>query len=227
MATSARAFVLRHTTLLPVPDLPEIRLHLADDVLPVWHALQQASGDPDAPLPYWAVAWGGGLALSRYLVDHPEAVAGRRVLDLASGSGLCAIAAMRAGAGSATGVDIDPYAVAAISLNARANHVRVGALARDVLDDDPPDVDVVIVGDAWYEARFAARVLPWLRRAQGRSIDILVGDPGRRFLPIADLVEVGAYDVRTTSELEDLAYRQARVYSLRSMSGGEGGPRVR
>ncbi len=128
MATSARAFVLRHTTLRPVPDVPAIRLHLADDVLPVWHALQQASGDPDAPLPYWAVAWGGGLALARYLADHPEAVAGRRVFDLASGSGLCAIAAMRAGAAAATGVDIDPYAIAAIPLNARANRVRVGAL---------------------------------------------------------------------------------------------------
>ena len=107
MASSHRAFVLRHTRVLPVPGLAGIRLHLADQVLPLWHAVQLETGDPDAALPYWAFAWGGGLAIARYLAEHPEAVAGRRVVDFASGSGLCAVAASKAGASGATGIDID------------------------------------------------------------------------------------------------------------------------
>jgi predicted nicotinamide N-methyase len=178
------------------------------------HAVAVETGDPDAALPFWAFAWGGGLALGRYLREHPEAVAGRRVFDLASGSGLCAIAAMRAGAAEATGADIDAFAVAAIRLNARANRRRVTALCRDVLDEEPPDVDVILAGDCWYEARLAARVLPWLRRARDRGVDVLVGDPGRRYLPAAGLVELARYDVRTTTELEDLALKQARVYAV-------------
>jgi predicted nicotinamide N-methyase len=214
MANSAPAFVLRHTRLRPVPGLEAIRLHLAGEVLPLWHAVQVETSDPEAALPYWAFAWGGGLAIACYLRDHPEAVAGRRVFDLASGSGLCAIAALRAGATMATGVDIDPFSVAAIDRNARANGVRVAALRRDVLDDAPPDADVVLAGDCWYEARLAERVLPWLRRVRDHGIDVLVGDPGRRYLPTADLVELASYDVRTTTELEDLELKRASVYRL-------------
>jgi len=215
MAASPRAFVLRHTKLGPVPGLEEIRLHLADEVLPLWHAVQVETDDPEAPLPYWAFAWGGGLAVGRYLREHPEVVAGRRVFDMASGSGLCAIAAMRAGASEVTAVDIDGFALAAIQLNARANGRRVTAIRRDVLDDEPPDVDVVLAGDTWYEAAFAERVLPWLQRAGDRGIDVLVGDPGRRYLPAHELVELATYDVRTTTDLEDLALKQGRVYKLR------------
>jgi len=161
MAASARAFVLRHTNLRPVPGLEEMRLHLADEVLPLWHAVQLATGDADAALPYWAFAWGGGLAIGRHLREHPEIAAGRRVFDLASGSGLCAIAAMRAGATEATGADIDEFAAAAIPLNARANGCRVSALRRDVLDEEPPEADLILAGDCWYDAGLAARVLPW------------------------------------------------------------------
>ncbi|HET9520475.1 MAG TPA: 50S ribosomal protein L11 methyltransferase, partial [Candidatus Limnocylindrales bacterium] len=131
MAASPRAFVLRHTRLRPVPGLEELRLHLADEALPLWHALQVETDDADAALPFWAFAWAGGLAIGRYLRDHPEAVAGRRVFDLASGSGLCAIAAMRAGASAVTGADIDRFAAAAIGLNARANGHRVAVVRRD------------------------------------------------------------------------------------------------
>jgi predicted nicotinamide N-methyase len=214
-AAAPRAFVLRHTRLRPVPGLEEIRLHLAEEVLPLWHAVQVETDDPDAALPYWAFAWAGGLAISRYLRDHPEVVAGRRVFDLASGSGLCAIASMRAGADSASGVDIDPFAAAAIELNARANGHRVSAVRRDVLDEEPPDVDLVVAGDCWYDATLADRVLPWLRRVQDRGIDVLVGDPGRRYLPTDALVELASYEVRTTTELEDLVLKQGRVYALR------------
>lgn len=215
MSASPRAFVLRQTRLRPVPGLEQIRLHLADEVLPLWHAVQVETGDPDAALPYWAFAWGGGLAIGRYLGEHPEAVAGRRVFDLGSGSGLCAIAAMLAGAASATGADIDVFAAAAIERNARANRVRVAVVRRDVLDDEPPDAEVILAGDCWYEAGFAARVLPWLARARDRGIDVLVGDPGRRYLPTDDLEEVAAYDVRTTTELEDMDHKTGRVFTVR------------
>jgi predicted nicotinamide N-methyase len=215
VARSTRAFVLRQTRLRPVPGLAGIRLHLADEVLQLWRAVQLETGDPDAALPYWAFAWGGGLAIARYLEEHPDGVAGRRVFDLGSGSGLCAIAAMRAGATEATGADIDVFAAAAIGINARANGVRASAVRRDVLDDEPPEVDVILAGDCWYEVGFADRVLPWLERARARGIDVLIGDPGRRYLPAAGLVELATYEVRNTTELEDLDRKQARVFALR------------
>ena len=199
-----------------MPGLDEIRLHLADEVLPLWHAVQIETADEDAALPYWAFAWGGGLAIAHYLREHPDEVAGRRVFDLASGSGLCAIAAMGAGAAAVTATDIDRFAVAAIGLNGRANGRRIAVVGRDVLDEPPPDVDVVLAGDCWYEARLATRVLPWLQRVRAHGIDVLVGDPGRRYLPLEALEEVSAYEVRTTTELEDLEYKVARVYAVRA-----------
>jgi predicted nicotinamide N-methyase len=219
-----------------VPGLGEIRLHLADEVLPLWHAVEIETGNPDPALPYWAFAWAGGLAIGRYLREHPEAVVGRRVFDFASGSGLCAIAAMHAGAAEATGADIDAFAAAAIELNARASGRRVTVVRRDVLDGDPPAVDVILAGDCWYDARLAERVLPWLQRARDRGIDVLVGDPGRRYLPTDELVELASYAVRTTTELEDLEHKNGRVYalgpngdnqpsSLRTLSVGAGSPR--
>jgi predicted nicotinamide N-methyase len=218
VVASPRAFVLRHTHLRAVPGLEEIRLHLADEVLPLWRAVQLETGDPDAALPYWAFAWGGGLAIGRYLREHPEAVAGRAVFDLASGSGLCAIAAMYAGATVVTGADIDASAAAAIALNARANGRRVTVVRRDVLDEQAPEVDVILAGDCWYDAGLARRVLPWLQRARARGIDVLVGDPGRQYLPTDELVELASYDVRTTTELEDLEHKQGRVYALRPLA---------
>ncbi len=215
MPTSPRAFVLRHTRLRPVIGLDGIRLHLADEVLPLWRAVQVETGDEDAPLPYWAFAWAGGLAIGRYLRDRPDSVAGRRVFDLASGSGLCAFVALDAGASEATCADIDPFAVAAIERNARANGRRVATVRRDVLDDEPPEVDVILAGDCWYEGRLAERVLPWLLQARARGVDVLVGDPGRRYLPTDALVELATYDVHTTTELEDLDLKRGRVYGLR------------
>ena len=215
MSASTREFVRRHTRLRPVPGLDGIRLHLGDEVLPLWHAVQVETGDPDAALPYWAFAWGGGLAIARYLEDRPELVAGRRVLDVASGSGLCAIAALRAGATSVTAVDIDPFAIAAIGLNAKAAAVRITAVGRDLLDDEPPEADVVLAGDVCYEASFAARVMPFLARARARGSVVLVGDPGRRYLPTAGLLELATYEVRTTTELEDMDRKRGWVFGLR------------
>jgi predicted nicotinamide N-methyase len=206
-----RAFVQRRTRLRAVAGAEWIRLHLADDVMALWQATRIASGDPDEPIPFWGVAWGGGLAIARYLHDHPEAAAGRRVLDLGAGSGLCAIAASQAGATSVTAVDIDPFAIAAIALNVRANRARVEVVAADLLDDEPPEVDLVLAGDCWYEQLTAARVTDWLRRAHERGRDVLLGDPGRRYLPLDGLQELAAYELRSTADLEDLGRSRAWV----------------
>jgi predicted nicotinamide N-methyase len=221
MATSTRAFVLHHTQLRSVQGLSSIRLHLADEVLPLWRAVQVETGDAEAALPYWAFAWSGGLAIGHYLRDHPEAVTGRRVLDMAAGSGLCAIAAMNAGAAEATAADIDAFAVAAVEVNARANGCRVSVVGRDLLDEEPPDVDVILAGDCWYEAGLAEHVLPWLLRARERRIDVLVGDPGRRYLPTEALTELACYEVRTTTEIEDLELKQGAVYGLPSIGDSD------
>lgn len=218
MTASARAFVRRHTRRRPVPGLEHLRLHLADEVLPLWHEVQLETGDPDAPLPYWAFAWGGGLALAHYLRDVPTSVAGRRVLDLGAGSGLCALAAAAAGASEVTAVDIDPFAIAAIEVNARAAGHHVATIQRDILDDDPPRVDLILAGDCWYERGLADRVLPWLRRAAAAGSEVLIGDPRRRYLPVAALDEITTYEVRTTTELEDLERKDAGVYRLRAIS---------
>ena len=215
MPQSHRSFVARHTAVVTVPGLAGIRLHLAGEALPLWHAVQVETGDPDTPLPYWGFAWGGGLAIARYLVEHPERVTGRTVLDLGSGSGLCAIVAAKAGARAVTAIDIDPFAAAAIGLNARLNAVRITVLVRDVLGDEPPDAEVVLAGDCWYEGGLAERVMPWLQIAGAGGGDVLVGDPGRRYLPADALTELAMYEVRTTTELEDMDRKRASVYELR------------
>lgn len=214
MAADPRAFVLRHTHLRPVPGAEHLRLHLANEVLPLWRATQVETGDEDAPLPYWAFAWAGGLALARFLREHPERVAGKRVFDVASGSGLCALAALEAGAANVAAADIDRFSWAAIALNAKASGHRISVVRRDVLDEAPPDADVVLAGDTWYETGFAAAIWPWLRRCRAVGIEVIIGDPGRAYLPTDGLRELASYEVRTTTELEDRAQKTARVYEL-------------
>jgi predicted nicotinamide N-methyase len=213
-----RAFVRRHTRLAPVPDIPGLRLHVADDVARVGRAVTAELGLPDADLPYWAFAWAGGLAVARYLVEHPTEVAGLRVVDVGSGSGLCAIAAVRAGAGAVRAFDIDPLAEAAIAVNARANDVRVGFGRRDPLDESPPPCDVILAGDVCYQETMAARMLAWLRLAADGGTRILLGDPGRPYLPV-DLERLATYRVRTSLELEDAEVKEAAVYTFSSGPG--------
>jgi predicted nicotinamide N-methyase len=210
-----RALVARHTKLQPVEGVPGVRLHLADDAGPVWRATEAALGVAGAPIPFWAFAWAGGLAIGHYLQEHPEEVRGRSVIDFATGSGLCAIVAMRLGAAGAIGIDVDPFAEAAVAMNARANGVKVGFVGGDILDDDPPHADVLLAGDTWYEGPLAERVMPWLRRAAANGTHVLVGDPGRRYLPAAGLVQLAAYDVLTTTQLEDRAVLRAGVFTVR------------
>jgi predicted nicotinamide N-methyase len=209
-----RALVYRHTTLRRVDGLDDVRLWLADEVAQPWHATEAALGIDAAPIPYWAFAWAGGLALARYIQEHPHEVRDRRVLDLATGSGLVAITASLAGAASVVAADIDPFAEAAVRLNAKANGVNLSFIGRDLLDEAPPDVEVVLVGDAWYESGLAERVLPWLRSASLTAARVLIGDPGRAYLPGTGFTELARYEVRTTTELEDRPVLDAMVQML-------------
>ena len=209
-----RALVLARTRLQVPPVVPELRLHLADDMDDAWRGLQAELDDGDLPPPFWAFAWLGGQALARYVLDHPEEVAGRRVLDLATGSGLVALAAGRAGAAQVTAVDVDPFAVTAAQVNAAANDVRVDVREADLLDAPPPDVDVVLAGDVFYDRAMADRVLPWLSDAARAGTRVLVGDPGRHYLPRALLSELHALDVPTTRDLEGVEVKRVRVYAF-------------
>jgi predicted nicotinamide N-methyase len=208
-----RAFVRRHTRLTPVPGLPGVRLQLADDVMVVMQLAGAELGQRDPALPFWAFAWAGGLAVSQYLVDHPEEVAGRRVLDVGSGSGLCAVVAMRLGAASVHAVDIDPFSQAAVALNARANGVRVGFSRQDLLGGPPPPCDVILAGDVCYEETMAGRMVEWLRLAARSDTRVLLGDPGRTYLP-AGLERLASYRVRTSRELEDAETKESAVFTF-------------
>ncbi|GAA5186821.1 methyltransferase [Rugosimonospora acidiphila] len=183
--------------LVQTPLVPEVLLHLAEDAV-VWWARMEAELGTVLTAPFWATAWPGGQALARYLLDHPQTVAGKRVLDVASGSGLVAIAAGLAGAGTVTANDVDQYALAAITLNARANGVAVTACPGDLLDGDGGDADVVLAGDAFYSEAIAHRMWPFLRRAAARGAQVLVGDPGRGHLPADQLTTVTSYPAAVT-----------------------------
>jgi predicted nicotinamide N-methyase len=213
-----RAAFIRANTAVEAPPLtPEIRLWLANEAIPLWEAGEAELAATGLPPPFWAFAWAGGQALARYLLDHPDEVAGKRVLDFAAGSGLQAIAAAKAGAAGVTASEVDPFATAAIGLNAALNGVEIAVFEADVIDDAPgdrTDWDVVLAGDVFYERDLAARVEPWLRRLAGGGVVVLVGDPGRGFLPKAGLERVIAYAVKTDRALEDTDVRNAVVWRL-------------
>lgn len=189
--------------IAPASSLPEIRLHRADPQIGLRRLLAEWSKVSDAP--YWAYAWGGGLALARHVLGHPEAVAGRRVLDLGTGSGLVAIAAAKAGAASVTAVDVDPCAIAAATLNAAANAVRLNALIADPTAGPPPEADIVLVGDLFYERKTARRVTGWLDRCLEAGIPVLIGDPWRAHLPRGRLRLIAEYPVRDFGSAEERA----------------------
>jgi predicted nicotinamide N-methyase len=215
MIADARAFILQNTHLQRPPHTPEITLHLADEVTPLWRLTEERLGELGLPPPFWAFAWAGGQALARYVLDHPETVAGRRVVDFATGSGLVAIAAMKAGAASALGADVDIFCEAAVALNAAANSVAVDFTSRDLLDaPPPPDADVILAGDICYERPLAERVERWLRLAAEVGAQVLIGDPGRTYLPRDRLRPLAEYRVATTRELEDQEVKRTAVYAL-------------
>ena len=206
------AFILANTRLQPVSHAPELSLWLADEITPIWRLTEEELGEMGVPPPFWAFAWAGGQALARYLLDHPELVAGRRTLDLASGSGLVGVAAMKAGAAHVLCADIDPFCAAAVRLNAEANGVSLDFTDDNLLDRDPPEVDLICAGDVFYEKPMADRVIAWLKAARARGADVRIGDPRRSYFPKRELVQLAEYEVPTTRELEDQAVKRSGVY---------------
>jgi predicted nicotinamide N-methyase len=202
-----------HTRLAAVPFVPEVRLHQADDAITLWERTEEETGTRQPP-PFWAFAWAGGQALARYVLDHPGLVAGRTVFDLASGSGLVAIAAAKAGAAAVTANEIDPLAVAAVATNAAANGVAVTTTLGDVLAGDAAGADVVLAGDVFYSRPMTERVLPFLSRAADRGATVLVGDPGRAYLPRDRFEAVASYEVPVPRALEDAEVKTTAVYRL-------------
>jgi predicted nicotinamide N-methyase len=205
------AFIAANTELASAPLVPEIMLHLATEITPIWQAteifLRQANIEP----PFWAFAWPGGQALARYILDHPGLVAGRRVLDFAAGGGIAAIACAMAGAAHTEAAEIDPMASFATRLNAQANHVQVVTTSVDLVGESCR-WDVILCGDVCYEAPMTAHILPWLRR-MAASATVWIADPGRNYLP-AGMQAVAQYDVPTSRELEDREIRQTVLYAL-------------
>ena len=208
----AAAFIRANTAREAPPLVPEVTLHLATELVPIWRATEDDLEKMGLPPPYWAFAWAGGQALARYILDNPETVSGKRVLDFASGSGLVAVAAARAGAESVTANDIDPYAIAAIRANAETNGVAIAVSGEDVIGTDAADWDVVLAGDICYEQPLADRVAAWLRGLTAAGKTVLIGDPGRTYLPKDGLEWVVRYAVKTTRELEDTDVRNAVVW---------------
>jgi predicted nicotinamide N-methyase len=215
------AFIRANTRLRPVPLVPEISLHVADEAVPIWHKTEEELGEMGLPPPFWAFAWAGGQALARYVLDHPEIVDDKRVLDLAAGSGLVGIAAMRAGASSVTAADIDAFACAAALLNAEANDVRLSICGDDLLaasiDDDPSFSnawDVILAGDIFYERDTAERAFAFLSRHAARGAAVLIGDPSRTYLPKDRLTKCAEYNVPVTRELEDNEIKRTAVWTI-------------
>jgi predicted nicotinamide N-methyase len=199
---SRRAFVRARTAPAPVPLVPEIRIHQATELTPLWHATAEQLERYDAA-PFWAFPWAGGQALARHLLDHPEAVRGRRVLDFASGSGLVAIAARLAGAASVVATDLSPFCEAVIPMNAELCGVAVEVLVADLLGGPLDGFDLVVAGDVFYEKPLAERSLAWFRALAARGVEVLVGDPGRLYSPREGVEEAAVYEVPVSREIEE------------------------
>ena len=208
-----RGFILAHTRFLPVPHAPELGLHVADEATALWQSTEEELATIGLPPPFWAFAWAGGQALARYLLDHPETVRGRRVLDFASGSGLVAIAAAKAGAAPVEASEIDGFAVEAMALNARANGVAFEIRHGDLVGSDA-GWDVICAGDVCYERAMAERATLWLGRLAARGALVLIGDPGRSYLPRERLEPLAQYDVPVTRTLEDADVKRSSVWRL-------------
>lgn len=213
MIADPAAFILAETRLRPVPHAPELVLHVADEATELWQKTEEELGEIGLPPPFWAFAWAGGQALARYVLDHPETVRGKRVLDFASGSGLVAIAAMKAGAAEVTACDIDPFAVTAIGLNAQANGVTIEPIQVDLVGRDE-GWDTVLAGDICYERDLALRVTDWLLSLSRRGATVLIGDPGRSYLPKERLEELAVYEVPVTRSLEDSDVKRSKVWKF-------------
>jgi len=217
LAADPASFIRANTAIATPPLVPEIRLYLASEITPIWQASEDALARANVPPPFWAFPWAGGQALARYVIDHPEAVAGRHVLDFGAGSGLVAIAAALAAAAPITAAEIDGFAVAAIALNAALNDVAVAVETADLIAAPGRSWDIVLVGDMCYEQPLAARLTAWLRTLAGQGVTILLGDPGRSYVPTSGLTALARYTVPTSRELEDRESRETVVWRVEAM----------
>ncbi len=208
------SFVLAQTVPAAPPLVPELKLYLATEVTPLWQATEAELEREGLPPPFWAFAWPGGQSLARLLLDQPALARGRRVLDFAAGCGIAAIAAARSGAALAAASEIDPFAFAALDMNAALNGVSVTIARDDVLGGAPDGWDLILAGDVCYERPMAERVIAWLTAAAARGIDVIVADPGRAYLPKTGLAELARYDVPTSLDLENRTLMTTVVYRL-------------
>jgi len=208
----AEAFIRARTRLAPVPLVPEISLFGAQALEPLWKELEALSGDPDCPPPFWAFPWAGGVGLARFVLDHPEHVRGKRVLDFASGSGLVGIAAALAGAKQVAACDIDPLAQAAGQLNAEANGVSVTVVGAVDFKRVPKGVDVILAGDVCYDHLMAHRSLAWLRLCAAAGVMVLLGDPARAYAPQDGVELLASVTVPTVLEIEDREEREVSIW---------------
>jgi predicted nicotinamide N-methyase len=204
-------FILENTALSAPPHVPEIRLHLADEAHELWLKTEEELAEIGLPPPFWAFAWAGGQGLARYVLDHAEMVRGRNVVDFATGSGLVGIAAAMAGATGVLCADIDPFCAEAVRLNAAANDVTVAFTAEDLVGRDL-GWDVVLAGDVFYDQAFAGRLVPWFEALDRRGATVLVGDPGRSYLPAERLEKLSVYQVPVTRALEDAEVKKTTVW---------------
>jgi predicted nicotinamide N-methyase len=209
------AFIKANTQLTPVPLRPDIKLYLTNDTTKLWQKLQDQNCTADMPLPYWASAWAGGQALARYIFDHPDAVAGKHVLDVATGSGLIAIAAAKAGALIVEANDIDPFANAATALNAAANQADVQIIGGDIVGRDMR-CDVVLAGDVAYERDMADTITSWLEQLASKGVTVLIGDPGRAYLTRGKLHSLAHYAVPVSKSLEDSEIKITEVLRFKN-----------
>ena len=209
-----RAFIVENTRLQSPPHTPELFLHLADEITPIWKMTEEALAQIGLPPPFWAFAWAGGQALARYILDAPHIVAGKRAVDFASGSGIVAIAAMKAGAARVLAADIDGYCGEALALNSQVNAVACDFTDTNLLDAPPPAADLILAGDICYEKPLADQVMAWLAAARAQGSTVLLGDPGRSYFPKAGLTKLAEYQVKTTRELEDQEVKKTAVWTL-------------
>ncbi len=206
-------FILDNTSLLAPPHVPEIRLHLAGEAHALWLKTEEELEESGLPPPFWAFAWAGGQGLARWILDNPQVVRGRRVLDLATGSGLVAIAAAKAGAASVTANDIDPWCETAVFLNAQANEVKIGFDGRDIAGTGViGDWQTILAGDVFYSRDMVETIVGWFDAALARGCEVIVGDPGRAYLPRERLTELATYQVAVNRDLEDSEVKKTTVW---------------